>query len=1001
MSIPIVSRTPFTRLLRNATSLLVFIATGLAAFAQAGSGRVSGTITSQSTSNALQGATVSVNGTSRSVLTDSSGRYTLFDVPAGSVEITAAYSGFLDRTERIEVAAGQTLELNLDLRSSDVVTLAPFTVQSMKEGQALSITEQRNAGNIKTVVALDEWGVLPTQNVGELAARLPGVTFTTDEDDLIFNVSIRGQPDSYTRLNIDGMSATGVSGVGRTATLHSFSASNYEAIEIVAAQTPDKRADSLGGQVNLRTRSPLAMKEKRRINYNVNGRWHPSWANRNVPLADHPLHPDMSVGYTEVFDVFGGKRNLGIAINASYQEVVNPIDYDFLQYQYTNDPVAFFHDYDKRSGINHRVIHGLSARADYRISDNTTASLSFIYNAGYEPFYDRVRVNAFGTRTIYNGTTGLVLPGYTANRTEIRNAAGTRFDVETWNFSFISKNPTGTLRFDHDWDRLKVDHAYRWSMTRWHSGHGRDGQGGQYVSRLNAPLGFILDNSDLDGRVFTQTGGPSVWDINSYTPIVLTNANTTTIPVPQTSRSFVKRDTITRTNEVIGTVNASYEFDSKFPFTLKAGLDTQNRRVNSFQVSPRRWYGVVGSVLNTDLMPLSEFERQHATGGQRVAAFKPAAVSETLGNSALWYEDVNFNATSPYTGRRLMEEGVDSAYLQGDARFGKLRLVGGVRYEDVSTETFTYFRARSTLIANEPDHYKRAAMDFNSNSLDGHYGKAFPSVHFTYDLTADLKLRGGWAQTYGRPLLAQLIPGVTPNDAAQSITIGNPSLLPQYAEGYDLKLDYYFQTTGKLTGGVFKKKITDFIGSAVAVGLKVPDGPDNGFDGLYGGYSIIQSVNLGEAEVEGFELDYSQRLSMLPGALKGLTVSANYTYQRTKGKFAGTTELNTDQVANFVPRLFNARLLYNYKKFGASFDVTFKGQHLIAYSTTAGAMRYQRDLTRYNVGFSYRWRPNTVFFLNFDNITEEGPEQFFAIESRTSQRLIAPTAVKFGVTGSF
>jgi TonB-dependent receptor len=969
-----------------------------ALFAQ--TGRVTGTVTSQSTGNALQGALVTL-ASGKSVLTDESGRFTFFDVPSGAQKITASYSGFTEASQDASLTPGGSLEVAFVLASSDVVTLAPFTVATMKEGQALSITEQRNAGNIKTVVALDEWGVLPTQNIGELAARLPGVTFTTDEDDLIFNVSIRGQPDSYTRLNIDGMSATGVSGIGRTATLHSFSASNYESIEIVAAQTPDKRADSLGGQLNLRTRSPLAMKEKRRINYNVNGRFFPSWSNRNVSLADHPLHPDMSVGYTEVFDVFGGKRNLGVSINASYQEVVNQIDYDFLQYEFTNNEVAFFHDYDKRSGLNHRIIHGLSARADYRISDSTTASLSFIYNAGYEPFYDRVRVNPFGTRTVFNGTTGLVMPGYTANRTEVRNATGTRFDVETWNFSFISKNPTGTLRFDHDWDRLKVDHAYRWSMTRWHSGHGRRGQGGQYVSRLNAPLGFILDNTDLDGQVFTQTSGPSVWDINSYTPILLTAANTTTQPVAQTSRSFVKRDTITRTNEVTGTINASYNFDTKFPFVLKAGLDTQNRRVNSFQVSPRRWYGVIGSVLNSDLMPISEFERQNGTNGQRVAAFKPSAVSNTLGNAALWYEDVNFNATAPYTGRRLMEEGVDSGYIQADVRFGKLRVIGGVRQEEVSTETFTYFRARSTQIATEPDHYKRAAMDFNQNILDGKYSKTFPSAHFTFDITPNFKLRGGWANTYGRPTLQQIIPGVTPNDTAQTITIGNPSLRPQLGEGYDLKLDYYFTGNGKLTAGVFKKKIKDYIGNATSLGATVPNGPDNGFDGLYGGYQIFGAVNLGDAEIEGIEIDYSQRLSMLPGALKGLTISANYTYQRTEGRFAGATVLTTNQVAGFVPRLFNARILYNYKKFGASFDANFKGSSLVAFSTTAGASRYQKDLMRYNVGFTYRYLPEATLFLNFDNITEEGPEQFFAIESRTSQRLIAPTSIKFGVTGTF
>lgn len=991
-------RLPATRLNRFAASLLAFLVSATVLLAQ--SGRVTGTVSSQNTGRSLQGATVTLSD-GRSTLTDESGRFSFSDVAPGAVQVTASYFGFKDLTQEATLTPGGSREVGFILASADVVTLAPFTVEAVKEGQAHSITEQRNAGNIKTVVSLDEWGILPTQNVGELAARLPGVTFTTDEDDLIFNISIRGQPDSYTRLNIDGMSTTGVSGVGRTATLHSFSASNYEAIEIIAAQTPDKRADSLGGQVNLRTRSPLAMKEKRRINYNVNGRYFPSSSKRNVPLGDHPLHPDLSVGYTEVFDVFGGTRNLGIAINASYQEVVNQIDYDFLQYQQTEDPVAYFHDYDKRSGLNHRFIYGFSARADYRVTDRTTASLSFIFNAGNEPFYERVRVNPFGTRTIFNGTTGLVLPGYTANRTEIRNAAGTRFDVETWNFSFTSQNPTGTLRFDHDWDRLKVEHAYRWSNTRWHSGHGSRGQGGQYISRLNAPLGFILDNSNLDGQVFTQTGGPSVWDINSYTPILLTNANTTTIPVPQTSRSFVKRDTVTRTNEVSAFVNAQYQFDTRFPFSLKAGLDTQNRRVNNYQVNPRRWYGVIGSVLNTDLMPISEFELQNGTAGQRVAAFRPSAVSNTLNNPALWYEDVNFNATAPYTARRILEEGVDSAYLQSDLRLGKLRLIGGVRHERVKTETFTYFRARSTPIATQPDHYLRAAMDFNTNILDGAYAKSFPSAHFTFDLTANFKLRGGWAKTYGRPLLAQMIPGVTPNDTAQTVTFGNPSLRPQLGEGYDLKLDYYFKNSGKLTAGVFKKTITDYIGSARSVGLTIPSGPDNGFDGLYGGYQIIQSVNLGNAEVEGFEIDYSQRLSMLPGALKGLTLSANYTYQRTEGLFAGTTPLRTDQVAGFVPRLFNARLLYNYRKFGASFDANYKGAHLIAFSTIAGFSRYQKDLMRYNLGFTYRHRPEATFFLNFDNLSESGPEQYFHTESRTSQRLIAPLSIKFGVTGVF
>lgn len=986
--------------LRTALNLLAAMTALLVAPAAFAAGKISGTVSSKGTGNNLQGALVTLPALNRSAITDSSGRYVFHDVPAGETEVVVSYSGFTDARQTITVADGAN-DLSFVMETSDGIVMEPFIVSTVKEGQALSITEQRNASNIKTVVALDEWGVLPTQNVGELAARLPGITFTTDEDDLIFNISVRGQPDSYTRLNIDGMSSTGVSGIGRTATLHSFSASNYEQIEIIAGQTPDKRADSLGGQLNLKTRSPLAQKEKRRFTYNANLRYFPSYADRNVQLADHPLHPDISASYTEVFDIFGGTRNLGIAVNASYQEVVNQMDYDFLQYEFTNNPVAFFHDYDKRSGLNHRIIHAFSARADYRLSDTTQMSLRFLYNAGYEPFYDRTRVNPFGTRTIFNGTTGLVMPGYTANRTEIREAAGTRFDVNTWGFSFVSKNPTGTLAFEHDWGRLKVDHAYRWSHTTWWSGHGRNRQAGELQMRLNAPLGFILDNSDLDGRVFTQTSGPSVYNFANYTPIVLTAANTTSVPVAQTSRVFIKRDSFTRTNEVSATVNATYNFDTRIPLQLKAGLDTVNRRVNSQPWQQRRWYGVVGSVLNTDLMPLSEFEIQH--GGTRLPVFKPSAVSKTLNDPTLWYEDVNFNATSPYgLARRIMEEGVDAGYVQLQAKlFGRLNVLGGIRHERVSTDTFNYFRARTTPIAVEPDHYRRAALDFQRQTNSGDYSKNFPSIHFAYDITPNIKARASWSTSYGRPTLQQLTPGVSANDTAQTVTIGNPELLPQESENIDLKLEYYFKNNGMFSVGVFRKKITDYISGSVNSGLTVPTGPDNGFEGLYGGYTIFRPSNIGDAEAEGVEVDFRQRLAFLPGILKGLTVSANYTYQRTEGRFAGTLNLTTNQVAGFVPRLFNARLLYNYKKFGASFDASFKGEHLIVFSTTAGASRFQRDLLRYNAGFTYRVRPDATLFLNFDNITEEGPEQYFVIPTRTSQVFKAPTSIKFGITGTF
>ncbi|MEO6245503.1 MAG: TonB-dependent receptor, partial [Opitutaceae bacterium] len=702
---------PLARLLRLATSLFLLTVAGAAALAQS-TGTISGSITSTATRNGLQGALVTVAGKNISTFTDNAGAFTLSGVPAGTQELIVSYSGFTDGRERVTVSGNQPARVDLALKSSDTVTMEAFTVASVREGQALSLTEQRNAVNVKNVTAFDEWGILPTQNVGELASRLPGITFTTDEDQLINNISIGGQPASYTRLNIDGMSSTGVGGDGRTATLHSFSGSNYEAIEIIAGQTPDKRADSLGGQVNLKTRSPLAMSERRRINYNVSARYFPSWSDRNFAVSERPWRPDLSFSYTQVFDVGQGTRNLGIVIGAAYQEVINPHDWDINLYENTTNPVAQLRDYTRMSGFNDRFLTAFSGRVDYRVSRSTQVSLRFLYNAGSEPFFNYTAVNPWVSTnlTINDPVTnpnGAIKAGYTANRIEILpvnnttlqpggvavGAAQMRLNPQL--YSFTSKNPTGTLAFEHNWGRLKVDHAYRWSNTHWDLGAGRQRESGAVALRTKGAVGFILDNSDLRGRVYTPTGGVNVYDAASYTPFVITAANTTTQPVPVTSTVFSKRDTVTDTNEVSATINASYLLPTELPITIKTGLDTVNRRVNNRQVYPRRWFGVVGSVLpTTGLVPLTEFERQN--GGPRLPVVDPAAISTTLGNSALWYEDVNFTATQQYTNRRIMEEGVDAAYLQGQTKLGQLTVLGGLRGEWVTTDTFTYFRARTT-----------------------------------------------------------------------------------------------------------------------------------------------------------------------------------------------------------------------------------------------------------------------------------------------------------------
>jgi iron complex outermembrane receptor protein len=966
-----------------------------------GTGSVAGSVASADTRNALQGATVSIPALNRTEFTDNSGSFLLQNLPAGTIEVVVSYTGFNDEKRTVAVRAGETVRLEATMKPAPALMMDAFTVATEREGAALSITEQRNAANIKNVTALDEWGNLPTLSIAELAMRLPGITFTTDEDNVVNNVSIRGMGSNFTRLNIDGMSSTGVGGDGRSATLHSFSGAMYEQIEVIAGQTPERRADGLGGQLNLKTRSPLSMSENRRFNYNVSARWAPSFALRTQQRADHPIHPVFSLNYQEVFSVLGGSRNLGVAINTSYTEGVNVIATDTLLYPTIAAPTIFpnpldpsapapFTDYQNVTGLNHRFIKGVSLRADYRHSPQTKFGFSFIFNSGSEPFYDRTRVNTWTSTTSAAAITNAVVPGFTENRTEIRPLAASVADLEMWQFSFISKNPTGTLSGEHNFGRLKLDYAARWSNTHWNSGARRDRSGGQLTMR--APnIGMVLDKTDLDGRVFTQTAGNSIYDPNSYTANIV----------------FTKRDTITDTNEVSGTFNAQYVLPTELPLTLKSGVDTVNRRVNNRQVSPRRWNrvanpaGPAGALLpltGFTQMALSRFEEQH---GGRLPTYAPDSITDELTNTARWTEDTNYAATQPYTNRRIMEEGVDAGYAQAQTRlFGRLNVLGGVRVERVTVDTFTYVRYRTTSAAVEPDPFRRAQIDYGAQTSEGDYTKVFPSIHFAYDWTPNFKTRASWSTSYGRPGLADLVPAVSFNDQAMTVTAGNPALKPQLAKNIDIKFEYYFQQTGVFTVGLFQKKIKDYI--ITRGGDVVPSGPDNGFEGNFAGYTLTSRANAGSAEVNGWEADYRQRLSFLPGLLKGITLAANYTWLETKGKFTGTTELRTNQVPNFIPRAGNVRLLYNYKKWGASGSVNFTGEHIITYSAvTRAADVYRRDLTTVNLGLTYKLRPNATLYIDGNNIFEEGPERYRFVPSRTQVQTWGPMTINVGVSGQF
>jgi TonB-dependent receptor len=246
-----------------------------------------------------------------------------------------------------------------------------------------------------------------------------------------------------------------------------------------------------------------------------------------------------------------------------------------------------------------------------------------------------------------------------------------------------------------------------------------------------------------------------------------------------------------------------------------------------------------------------------------------------------------------------------------------------------------------------------------------------------------------------------LLPNETPNETNQTLTINNPSLLPQTATNWDASLEYYFEPVGSLSVSWFHKEIKDYIVSGINSGT-VGTGSNNGYGGEYGGYTILTTANAGTAVVQGWEFSYQQQFTFLPGLLKGLSASANYTLLETRGDFGGTAKRSTNEVPGFIPRTANLGLAWRYGRISTRLAVNYVGDYIrnfTAANSPRNLFRFKRTIVNAGVGFHLRPYLNLTFDVS--NLTNE-PESFYRGYSDRMQATNIPgTTITMGVNGRF
>ena len=362
----------------------------------------------------LQLARVSVVGSAVDALTDSTGRFRLANVPAGTVRVKVFFTGLASLSENVVVPAGQTVVRDFTFgtqardqgsNAGDIVKLGAVQVSSSREmeGSAIAINEQRFARNIVNVVSADEFGTIADGSIGEFMKFLPGITSDyTGGDARRFSIS--GVPAGNVPISMDGFdmaSATGA-GTGRQIELDQVSINSVSRIEINRSPTPETAGSALAGSVNFVPRSAF---ERNRPSYSYNI----SWLMKDAERAFGRRTPGPGFGGEKTYKIHPGfdisavvpvTRNFGFTVSAGYSLQYTPQSNAGMQWRGASATTAtvgvtpenpYLGVFSWRDSGKDTTRHSLATTVDWRPFVHDRFTFGFNYGMLKEHFATRTQ----------------------------------------------------------------------------------------------------------------------------------------------------------------------------------------------------------------------------------------------------------------------------------------------------------------------------------------------------------------------------------------------------------------------------------------------------------------------------------------------------------------------------------------------------------------------------------------------------------------------------------
>jgi len=828
----------------------------------------------------LPGAAVKLDPGNISATTNQQGEFTITNVAPGAYKLTISYLGFTDFTSDVTVTAGQVAKIEAVLQ---VATQNEQVVVSAGRsyGEAESINEIRAADNVLNILPSAVITSLPNANVADAVGRLPGVTLERDEGEGKY-VQIRGTEPRLSNLTIDGIVVPSPEGGVRQVKLDTIPADLIESVQINKTLVPNMDADAIGGSVNLVTKTAG---ERPTLSLYGSGGFTPII--NTIPVGEF----SGTLGQR-----FGKAKRLGVILSGSYDYNGRGIDdiepVPGILPGTTLTPADSFvaireYKYDRKR-------YGFGGSVDYKLNET-----SLVYIRGlYSDFRDD------GHRwecQLTDNTPGLGQPpgsslpgpGVPAFTTERRDG----------HFQIAHLLAGGNHVMTKSW--------FNWAISASRSQMLNPLNGGESITTFGSTLAgsncqydpAATKNSFLPRftpSCFQEAYNPAAMQLTQIADAAHGKASQLNLTASLSVARNYHLGSHISTFEMGFKVRNAHKFDNSFEIDYVPVNQATAPFMNAFK-----------SVLTNSNYYGGNYQLGPTTSWEQTVAFLKA-------NPGQFMLATNQNAPQGGNNNNFdLVERITAGYFMNTFDFSRFRLIAGLRIEGTTDDTVSF----------DPTDLTGGPNGTLSKRGGGSYVNFLPSatLRVRLDNSSDLKLVYSRALNRPDPQLLTSSFNVDTSFTPPQINLGNGSLKPERANHYDVLYERYLTPLGLLQAGFFYKQlITPIVTDLVPATTACPTG--------FNPCTLNTPINAGSGHIYGFELAYIQHFTYLPGMLRGLGLSANYSHTTSQATKVDPLRTDSPALLRQAPDTWNISPTYDYGRLSLRVGLAYNGANIFAYA---------------------------------------------------------------------